>query len=49
MGWDVRGTKEAPDPKMLFPPALTMPFAKSKDLYPVIRHQSHASLKGRPQ
>lgn len=38
------GTKKAPDPKMLLPPALTISLT-----YPVIRYQRCVSVKGEPQ
>lgn len=48
--WDRRPREEeAPDSKVLFPPALTILLTQSKGFNPVIRHQRHVSLKGRLQ
>lgn len=33
--------QEAPDPRTLFPPALTKLLTQSKNLNPVIKHQTH--------
>ena len=48
--WDRRPRyEEAPDSKVLIPPALTVLLTQSKGFNPVIRHQRHVSLKGRLQ
>lgn len=43
------GTKKAPDPKMLLPPALTISLTQSKNTYPIIGYQSRVSVKSEPQ
>lgn len=43
------GTKRAPDPKMLLPPALTISLTQSKNTCPVIRYRRCVLVKGEPQ